>query len=138
MSQMKRDYDAPQPTPIDDNEDRMGSMEELNFNDSNEPSGKIGDTIPGDELENYLPDERIREAGLTGGSVSDHEPTDDDLSPETLIDENGARSARERGEDRAADQDLSVVDDDGIGGGTGLDEEEMAILDPLDGQPDKP
>lgn len=135
MNDSRRPFGATQPEPIDDNEDRMGSMEELNFNDNNEPSGRIGDTIPADELETYIPDERVREAGMTGASTDDHNPTDDDMSPETLIDEDGARSAREQGEGGPADFDLSIVDEDDIGGGDGLDEEEMAILDPLDGKP---
>ena len=135
MNDARRPFDATQPEPIDDNEDRMGSMEELNFNDNNEPSGRIGDTIPEDELETYLPDERVREAGLTGASMDDRQPTDDDLSPETLIHDDGARSAKEAGEGGPADLDLSIVDEDDIGAGAGLDEEEMAILDPLDGKP---
>ncbi|WP_455913100.1 serine kinase/phosphatase [Pseudomonas syringae] len=135
MNDSRRPFDATQPEPIDDNEDRMGSMEELNFNDNNEPSGRIGDVIPEDELDTLIPDERVREAGLTGASTEDHNPTDDDMSPETLIREDGARSAREAGEDGPADLDLSIVDEDDIGGGDGLDEEEMAILDPLDGKP---
>jgi len=135
MNDPRRPFGATQPEPIDDNEDRMGSMEELNFNDNNEPSGRIGDTIPEDELQTYLPDERVREAGMTGASTDDHNPTDDDMSPETLIDEDGARSAREEGQGGPADFDLSVVDEDEIGAGGGLDEEEMAILDPLDGKP---
>jgi len=135
MNDSRRPFGATQPEPIDDNEDRMGSMEELNFNDNNEPSGRIGDTIPADELENYIPDERVREAGMTGASTDDHNPTDDDMSPENLIPEDGARSAREAGEGGPADFDLSIVDEDDIGGGDGLDEEEMAILDPLDGKP---
>ncbi|MFP3923127.1 serine kinase/phosphatase [Pseudomonas sp. W5-36] len=135
MNDSRRPFDATQPEPIDDNEDRMGSMEELNFNDNNEPSGRIGDVIPEDELDTLIPDERVREAGLTGASTEDHNPTDDDMSPETLIREDGARSPREAGEDGPADLDLSIVDEDDIGGGDGLDEEEMAILDPLDGKP---
>lgn len=135
MNDSRRPFDATQPEPIDDNEDRMGSMEELNFNDNNEPSGRIGDVIPEDELDTLIPDERAREAGLTGASTEDHNPTDDDMSPETLIREDGARSPREAGEDGPADLDLSIVDEDDVGGGDGLDEEEMAILDPLDGKP---
>ena len=135
MNDARRPFDATQPEPIDDNEDRMGPMEELNFNDNNEPSGRIGDTIPEDELDTYIPDERAREAGLTGASMDDHQPTDDDLSPETLIHDDGARSAKEAGEGGPADLDLSIVDEDDIGAGAGLDEEDMAILDPLDGKP---
>jgi hypothetical protein len=57
------------------------------------------------------------------------------MSPENLIPEDGGRSAHEAGEGGPADFDLSIVDEDDIGGGDGLDEEEMAILDPLDGKP---
>ncbi len=130
MNDSRRPFDATQPEPIDDNEDRMGSMEELNFRD--DETARIGDLMPEDELQHEIPDERVREAGMTGASTDDHQPTDDDLSPETLIHEDGARSASERGEDNPADLDLTVVDEDHIGGGDGLDEEEMAIVDPLD------
>lgn len=132
MNDSRRPFDATQPEPIDDNEDRMGSMEELNFRD--DETARIGDLMPEDELQHEIPDERVREAGMTGASTNDHQPTDDDLSPETLIHEDGARSASERGEDNPADLDLTVVDEDDIGGGDGLDEEEMAIVDPLDGK----
>ena len=132
MNDSRRPFDATQPEPIDDNEDRMGSMEELNFRD--DETARIGDLMPEDELQHEIPDERVREAGMTGASTDDHQPTDDDLSPETLIHEDGARSASERGENNPADLDLTVVDEDDIGGGDGLDEEEMAIVDPLDGK----
>ncbi|MEE4233867.1 serine kinase/phosphatase [Pseudomonas viridiflava] len=132
MNDSRRPFDATQPEPIDDNEDRMGSMEELNFRE--DETARIGDLMPEDELQHEIPDERAREAGMTGASTDDHQPTDDDLSPETLIHEDGARSASERGEDNPADLDLTVVDEDDIGGGDGLDEEEMAIVDPLDGK----
>ncbi|KTC16777.1 hypothetical protein [Pseudomonas viridiflava] len=132
MNDSRRPFDATQPEPIDDNEDRMGSMEELNFRD--DETARIGDLMPEDELQHEIPDERVREAGMTGASTDDHQPTDDDLSPETLIHEDGARSASERGEGNPADLDLTVVDEDDIGGGDGLDEEEMAIVDPLDGK----
>jgi len=112
----------------------MGSMRELDF-DEEEPTAEIGDEIPRREREHRMPDERVREAGLTGASTDDHEPTDDDLSPETLIREDGARDAREEGEDNPADYDLSIVDEDEIGGGTGLDEAELADIDPIDGKP---
>ncbi|WP_296246412.1 serine kinase/phosphatase [Pseudomonas sp. UBA4194] len=137
MTEEHRPYNAPQPNPIDDNEDRMGQVRELDFDDADGPSAQIGDTIPADELEQLMPDERVREAGLTGASTADHNPTDDDLSPETLIHEDGARSANEPGENEAADQELSFVDEDDIGGGDGLDEEELALIDPLDGKPQR-
>ncbi|WP_130931903.1 serine kinase/phosphatase [Pseudomonas sp. Sample_24] len=131
MTESRRPYDAVQPEPIDDNEDRMGSMNELDFDDD-EPSAKIGDELPDKEREQLMPRQRVREAGMTGASTGDHEPTDDDLSPETLIREDGARDANEAGNGNQADWDLSIVDEDDIGGGDGLDEAEMAQRDPLD------
>ena len=132
MTESRRPYDAAQPGPIDDNEDRMGSMHELDF-DEEEPSAKIGDELTQSERERLMPRERVREAGMTGASTEDHESTDDDMSPETLIREDGARDAHEAGEGGQADWDLSIVDEDDIGGGNGLDEEELARRDPMDG-----
>ena len=132
MTESRRPYDATQPEPIDDNEDRMGSMQELDF-DEEEPSAKIGDELTQAERERLMPRERVREAGMTGASTEDHESTDDDMSPETLIREDGARDAHEAGEGGQADWDLSIVDEDDIGGGNGLDEEELARRDPMDG-----
>lgn len=132
MTDSRRPFDAVQPESIDDNEDRMGSMHELDF-DEEEPSAKIGDELPETERERLMPKGRVREAGMTGASTDDHESTDDDMSPETLIHEDGARDAHEAGEDGRADWDLSIVDEDDIGGGNGLDEEEMARRDPMDG-----
>ena len=136
MNDSRRPPHAPEPAPIDTLEDRMGSMESLDFDDDT-PSEKIGDQIPDQEREQLMPAERVREAGMTGASSDDHEPTDDDLSPETLIHEDGARSATEDGADNPADWDLSLVDEDDIGGGTGLDEAELARRDPLDGKPER-
>ena len=133
MTDTRRPFDAAQPEPIDDNEDRMGSMHELDF-DEEEPSAKIGDELPQAERERLMPRERVQEAGMTGASTDDHESTDDDMSPETLIREDGARDAQEAGEGDPADWDLSIVDEDDIGGGNGLDEEEMARRDPMDGK----
>ncbi|RMN45339.1 hypothetical protein SAMN05444506_1247 [Pseudomonas syringae] len=131
MNDSRRPFGATEPEPIDDNEDRMGSMETLDFDE--EDPARIGDLIPEDQLQHEIPDQRVREAGLTGASTDDHHSTDDDLSPEILIREDGARSASEQGEDDPADLDLTVVDDDDIGAGNGLDEEELAVVDPLDG-----
>ncbi|WPN98982.1 serine kinase/phosphatase [Pseudomonas sp. MUP55] len=134
MTESRRPYGATQPEPIDDTEDRMGSMRELDFDQQDQTAG-IGDELPPGEREHLMPDERVREAGLTGASVDDHESTDDDMSPETLIRDDGSRDAREEGEGGAADYDLSVVDEDDIGGGNGLDEAELADLDPLNQKP---
>ncbi|AZE59133.1 MULTISPECIES: hypothetical protein [Pseudomonas] len=132
MTESRRPYGATQPEPIDDNEDRMGEMRELDF-DQQDQTAEIGDELPRRERDLLMPDERVREAGLTGASTDDHESTDDDMSPETLIHEDGARDAREAGEDDPADFDLSIVDEDEIGGGNGLDEAELADIDPVDG-----
>ncbi|MFY0729264.1 serine kinase/phosphatase [Pseudomonas sp. NFX15] len=133
MNDSRRPYDAQQPSPVDDTEDRMGSVHELDF-DAEEPSAKIGDELTEKEREQLMPRERVREAGMTGASTSDHQPTDDDLSPQTLIREDGARDAEEEGQDEGADWDLSIVDEDDIGGGNGLDEAELARRDPMDGK----
>jgi hypothetical protein len=133
MNDSRRPYDAVQPEPIDDDEDRIGSVHELDF-DEEEPSARIGDELPDEERAQLIPRRRVREAGLTGASTGDHQPTDDDLSPETLIREDGARDAHEAGNDSRADWDLSIVDRDDIGGGNGLDEAELARRDPMDGK----
>lgn len=133
MNDSRRPYDAEQPEPIDDDEDRMGSVRELDF-DEEDSSARIGDERLEKEREQLVPRERVREAGLTGASTDDDQPTDDDLSPETLIREDGARDAQEAGNDSSADWDLSIVDEDEIGGGNGLDEAELALRDPMDGK----
>jgi hypothetical protein len=133
MNDSRRPYDAVQPEPIDDDEDRIGSVHELDF-DEEEPSARIGDELPDEERAQLIPRRRVGEAGLTGASTGDHQPTDDDLSPETLIREDGARDAHEAGNDSRADWDLSIVDRDDIGGGNGLDEAELARRDPMDGK----
>ena len=68
MTDSRRPFDATQPEPIDDNEDRMGSMEELDF-DEEEPSARIGDLMPEDELAHEIPEKRVREAGMTGAFI---------------------------------------------------------------------
>ncbi|UVM39621.1 serine kinase/phosphatase [Pseudomonas sp. B21-017] len=133
MTDSRRPFDKEPPEPIDDDEDRMGSVHELDF-DEEEPGTRIGDLIPERELAQKIPDQHARKAGMTG-ATNDNDVTDDDLSPETLIREDGARDAHEAGEDGQADWDLSIVDGDDIGGGDGLDEAELARQDPLDGKP---
>ncbi len=122
MTESRRPYGATQPEPIDDNEDRMGSVRELDFDDQ-EPTAQIGDELPLVERKRRMRDERVGEA----------ETTDDEMSPENLIREDGARDAQEEGEGEQADWDLSIVDEDDIGGGNGLDEAELAERDPVDG-----
>lgn len=133
MTDSRRPFDKEQPEPIDDDEDRMGSVHELDF-DEEEPGTRIGDLTPEQERAQQLPETRVRKTRITGGLTNDNDATDDDLSPETLIREDGARDSHEAGEGGQADWDLSIVDEDDIGGGDGLDEAEWAKHDPLDGK----
>ncbi len=128
------------PQEIDDIEDRMGSIEQLDFDArKDERSGRVGDLKSPAEIAREQPAKRVREAGQSGGeTLGEGENEDgvsmDDLSPETLIDESGARSPNEPGGKTAADWDLSIVDEADIGEGYGLDEEELAHVKPLDGK----
>jgi len=124
------------PTEIDDTEDRMGSIEQLDFDQRRDDrKGRIGDEVPAEEVEDEFPPERVTEAGMSSGEVPGGQTTMDDLAPETLIQEDGARSAHERGHGGAADQDLSNVSEHDIGADVDLDEAERARQDPLDGKP---
>lgn len=126
---------------IDDTEDRMGSIRELDFDEShNERDGRVGDVRPAAEIEREFPREREARAGMTGGETLSHSAhedgvSQDDLSPDTLIDESGARSPDEPGSAHPADKELRVVEESQIGGGIGLDEAELARSAPLDGKP---
>ncbi|TLX61445.1 hypothetical protein DN820_21315 [Stutzerimonas nosocomialis] len=123
------------PTEIDDTEDRMGSMEQLDFNQRKDDRvGRIGDEVPAQDIENGFPHEREAEAGMTAGEVPSGDTTMDDLAPETLIPDDGSRSPNEKGHGLPADQDLSVVSEHSIGADTGLDEAEEGRRHPLDGK----
>lgn len=108
---------------LDDVIDQAGSIAELNFSDD----------YPGPSFKDLAPE---TEADLGKDFAETPRPagemTEDDLVPEILIREDGALSPREIGGDTPADQTLRVVDANSIGAGTGLDEAELAELDPLD------
>ncbi|WP_369991843.1 phosphotransferase system, HPr-related protein [Pseudomonas xanthosomatis] len=130
------------PTEIDDTEDRMGSVHELDFSERrDERHGRIGDERPAREVAEEYPARRVAESGMTGGealsdSLHEDNVTLDDLSPDTLFDETGARDPDEPGGGGGpADKSLRHVDADEIGGGIGLDEAELARSAPLDGEP---
>ncbi|QXH44510.1 phosphotransferase system, HPr-related protein [Pseudomonas xanthosomatis] len=130
------------PTEIDDTEDRMGSVHELDFSERrDERQGRIGDERPAREVAEEYPARRVAESGMTGGealsdSLHEDNVTLDDLSPDTLFDETGARDPDEPGDGGGpADKSLRHVDADEIGGGIGLDEAELARSAPLDGEP---
>lgn len=100
----------------------------------NGPMGPIGADLGRPLDENELA-RRAEDIGLTGGAEPGQGPTDDDMAPETLIREDGARHQFEQGGSGPADRDLETVSADEIGAGGGLDEAEEARLDPLDGKP---
>ncbi|WP_373187616.1 hypothetical protein [Halopseudomonas sp.] len=97
------------------------------------PMGPIGADL-GRPLDDDELARRAEEIGLTEASQPGQGPTNDDLAPETLIREDGARHQFEPGERTPVDRDLEIVDAEEIGAGEGLDEAEQARLDPLDGK----
>ena len=107
--------------------DRPAEVDELNFEDD-EPSSELDESQDDETV-----DPTIRTAGLTEASQPGEGPTNDDLTPETLILEDGARSQHEpqQGSLEPADKTLSIVRDDEIGAGNGLDEAELARRDSL-------
>ncbi|MDD2089883.1 phosphotransferase system, HPr-related protein [Pseudomonas guariconensis] len=129
------------PVEIDDTEDRMGSVRELDFSDrQDEREGRAGDERPAQEVAQEYPPERVAESGMTGGealsdSLHEDNVTLDDLSPDTLYDQTGARDPHEPGAGDPADKTLRRVQEHEIGGGIGLDEAELARSAPLDGEP---
>ncbi|MDU9394085.1 phosphotransferase system, HPr-related protein [Pseudomonas sp. zfem002] len=129
------------PREIDDIQDRMGEVHELDFSQRHdERQGRAGDARSEQEVNREFPPERVERAGMSGGealSESLHEDnvTYDDLSPDTLFDQSGARDPSERGGDGPADRQLRRVDADEIGAGSGPDEAELARSAPLDGKP---
>ena len=123
---------------IDDTEDRMGSVRELDFEKG--PEGRIGDERSPEDVERDFPAQRRRELGLSGGETLGQGETEDgvsmdDLSPETLIDEDGTESPLDPADSKPADKELSIVRESEIGGGIGLDEAEEGRVHPLDGKP---
>ncbi|PUA29105.1 MAG: hypothetical protein B0W54_00350 [Cellvibrio sp. 79] len=107
--------------------DRPAEADELNFEDD-APTRDLDETAEEETI-----DPTIRTAGLTEASQPGEGPTNDDLTQETLILEDGARSPHEpqQGNVEPADKTLSIVHDDEIGAGSGLDEAELARAEPL-------
>lgn len=95
------------------------------------PMGPIGGVPSRDEST-----KRAGEAGMTEASLPGHGPTDDDATPETLMPDDGSRSAAEAGTNAdAADSQLTEVGRAEAGGGYGPDEAELGRSRPLDGKP---
>lgn len=116
---------------LDDN-NRPAEIDELDFEEEGRPGG-AGDTPDPADVQHYRAAERAREAGLSGAAAPDEDSTRDDLTPENLIPEDGARSPKEPGGGEPVEWDLTEKYD--IGGGHGFDEAELARRDPLDKKP---
>jgi hypothetical protein len=110
--------------PMELNETPNG---ELDFEDGDERVGRAGDERPFDDMSEEFPSKRVRQAGLTSGETPELEITADDLSPETLLNEENPDGEDGFGGESAADVDLSEVDESGVGFGYGKDEAELAL-----------
>lgn len=128
----QRQTQSPIQTQSLDDNNRPAEIDELDFEEEERPS-KAGDTPDPADVQHYRAAERAREAGLSGAAVPDDDYTNDDLTPENLIAEDGARSSKEPGGEEPAEWDLTEKYD--VGGGHGFDEAELARRDPLDKKP---
>ena len=102
---------------------------ELRFEQGDERSGRAGDAKSRRQRRDEYPPARGREAGRTAGEMADHEITADDLSPETLLDEERSHTPDAPRGRVPRDTELSEVPDNGVGLGGGLDEAELADRD---------
>jgi len=111
--------------PFDPDDDRPVETDELNFSDDEEPS-----------FETLSPEKNSAVAETIEDSSEDDDFNEsDDVEPEDLIKEDGARSSHEPSSKYPADTELHIVSADDIGAGYGLDEAELARVKPLDNKP---
>lgn len=109
---MKNDQykDPTEETPLEEPEEDENALEldELDFSDEPPPPtfGEL-ENDPDNESDDIFA--QAREAGLTEAALPGHGPISDDLTPETLIHEDGATSPHEPGGDEANDQHLTVI-----------------------------
>jgi hypothetical protein len=96
------------------------TVEELCFEDGIPP--RTGDPSTPEERA-QVPPQRERDAGLSAGETVDGNLTDDDLSPETLLDEEEEYDIYA---EEPADKSLHIASGDEIGAGFGRDEAELA------------
>ena len=121
---MRNQKDLPE-EPFDPDSEPPVENDELDFTDEEEPS-----------FSTLSPEFDASELEVVANKDSAAQSPTDDLEPEDLIKEDGARSAHEDSANIPADEDLSVVDVNEIGAGFGLDEAQLAKIKPLDGKPD--
>lgn len=119
-----------QPKDVNEQAASISNLDELNFSDDAEPSFATAQREV-DESDTVEERQELDERGERHTNPDEIDPNE--LTPETLIKEDGARSPHEPGGSIAAEEDLSVVGIDNIGAGYGLDEEELARVQPLDG-----
>lgn len=118
---MSRKDDLPE-EPFDPDNERPAEADELDFSDDEEPSFK-----------NLSPDQNSPAAEIIDEQYKSAANNNiDDVEPEDLIKEDGARSPHESTADYPADKELTIVNADDIGAGYGLDEAELARAQPLD------
>lgn len=130
---MRQESNNSTQSPAQPGFNRGAELDELDFtDDKSTPSFNELETESEQDRDQILSE--ASDIGLTGATTPEHEPTNDDMSPETLIQEDGARSPRESGGKGAIDKQFSTVDGNEIGAGRGLDEAEMARVQPLDGK----
>lgn len=75
------------------------------------------------------------DAGLDEETIRAEEALEDDNTPDRLVDEDEEQPPAELYGASPADEDLTVVNKQEIGGGQGADEAELARVHPLDGKP---
>jgi hypothetical protein len=114
-------------------DEEANEVSDLCFDDDGS-TARIGDPLSATEIARQQPPKRTREAGLTAASHPGEGVTEDDLSPETLMAEDGANSPDEPGQGAPNDRTFKRVRAEEIGSGRGLDEAELARVDPLDGK----
>jgi hypothetical protein len=101
-------------------------VHELSFDLDQGPPSRTGDKRSRRKMREEFPPERVEEAGMTGGEMADHKVTADDVTPETLLDDNPSHTPAAREGRDPLDQTLREVDESEIGAGGGLDEAELA------------
>jgi len=102
----------------------------LSFDDKDQPP-RSGDAVPTQQARAEFPPARTRKAGLTGGETPERdEVTADDLTPETLLDDDPSHTPDAGGRD-PNDAVLRALDAGRSGVSVGADEAELAEQRPV-------
>jgi hypothetical protein len=125
--------DPTEEKPLEDepeDDDSALALDELDFSDE-PPPPTFGELENDPDIESDDIFAQAREAGLTEAALPGHGPTADDLTPETLIHEDGAISPHEPGGDEANDQHLTVIDEGDMEGDDEIEEDDSDELTQL-------